>query len=235
MAKSILVNTAHNITIRYELASVMHRVAACVIDLVILILYIIIVGAIFGSYTVTFYIFVLLVPGFYHLLCEVFLDGQSIGKKTLKIRVVTLNGRKPSLEDYFLRWIFRSVEVTTSLGVLAAINISSTEKNQRIGDILAETTVVKIIPENVITLDTLKSLESKEREIIYPAVTKYSDSDMLLVKESLARLRMKPNDANKDFIINLAQRLSDDMDVKIEGSKAKFLENALIDYIFLTR
>lgn len=233
--KTILVDTSHNISIRYELATVIHRAVACGIDLAIIAVYLILLAFIFPDMQTSYYIFGLLIPGFYHLFCEVLFDGQSIGKKLLKIRVVTLEGRKPSVEDYFLRWIFRLIEVTFSLGILAIINISSTDKNQRFGDILAKTTVVKVAPENTVSLDTLKQLEHKEREILYPAVTRYTDRDMLLVKETLERLRSNPNEANKQFGLELAARIADEINVKIEGSKAKFLENALIDYIFLTR
>ncbi len=233
--KNILINTSHNISIKYELASVMHRAMACGLDLVILVVYFIIAANLVGFNTMVSYILVLFIPGFYHLFFEVFFDGQSPGKKLMKIRVVTLSGRKPTLEDYFLRWIFRSIEVTSSIGILAAINISSTEKNQRIGDILAETTVIKVLPENTVSLDTLKSLDDKERDILYPGIAQYSDTDMLLVKEALGRFRNQNNHANRKFIRQMAARISDDLDVKIEGSKVKFLENALIDYIFMTR
>ena len=233
--KTILVDTSHNISIRYELATVMHRAVACAIDLAVMGAYLILISMIIVDMQSSYYLFVLLIPGFYHLFCEVLFDGQSIGKKLMKIRVVTLEGRKPNIEDYFLRWIFRLIEVTMSLGILAAINISSTEKNQRIGDILAKTTVVKVVPENIVTLDTLKGLELKERNIQYPGITRYTDKDMLLVKETLERLKTDPNEANRKFGLELAGRIAEEIDVKIEGSKAKFLENALIDYIFLTR
>lgn len=233
--KSILVNTSHNITIKYELATVMHRALACFIDLLILLFYAIMIQTILPDTGLLYYLFMLLIPGFYHLFCEVLLNGQSLGKKALKIRVVTLTGKKPTMENYFLRWIFRIIEVLGSLGAIASISIASTDKNQRIGDLLAETTVVKVIPENIVSLDTLKGLASKEREIQYHGVTRYTDQDMLLVKELLNRLRRDPSAVNKDFGIELAQRISADLDVEIKGSKAKFLENVLIDYIFLTR
>jgi len=233
--KTILVNTSHNIAIKYELASVMHRSLACFVDLVIVIAYLIGIGNVFSEDNYLYYFFMLLIPGFYHLFCEVFFNGQSPGKKIMNIRVVKLNGKKPSIEDYFLRWIFRSIEVLGSLGALAAINISSTENNQRIGDLLAGTTVIKVIPENAVGLDTLKSLAEKKRDITYPKVTMYSDKDMLLVKEGLNRLKENPNEANKSFITQLAKRVREDLDVTYDTSHPVFLETILVDYIFLTR
>ena len=214
----------------------MHRALACGIDLLILLTYIGIVASIAGYSSVLFYLLIILVPGFYHLIWEVLHNGQSPGKKMMKIRVVTLDGRKPSLEDYFLRWIFRSIEVAGSLGALAAINIASTDKHQRIGDILAKTTVVKVIPENTVSLDVLRSLDNKERDITYPAVVRYSDKDMLLVKESLRRLQTASNDETKKFVKQLATRMMEELNIsKPKGGIKNFLETALIDYIYLTR
>ena len=45
---------------------------------------------------------------FYDFLCEIFLNGQSIGKKILKIKVVKIDGTQPGLGSYFLRWIYKT-------------------------------------------------------------------------------------------------------------------------------
>ena len=95
--------------------------------------------------------------------------------------------------------------------------------------------MVKVIPENTVSLDTLKGLALKEREITYHGVTRYTDKDMLLVKELLQRLRRDRSAVNREFGLQLADRIATDLDVEISGSKAKFLEDVLIDYIFLTR
>ena len=114
------------------------------IDILILLVYIIIVSIIAFSSLYLYYFLILIVTGFYHLAFEVLNNGQSPGKRIMNIKVVTLHGRTPKAQDYFLRWIFRLLEITGCLGVVAILYISSTEKNQRIGDLLAQTTVVKL-------------------------------------------------------------------------------------------
>src|ERR1035438_1277217 len=45
---------------------------------------------------------------FYHLICEITMNGQSIGKKAMNIQVIAQDGGQPSLSQYLIRWMFRS-------------------------------------------------------------------------------------------------------------------------------
>ena len=60
----------------------------------------------------------------YHLLCEMFLEGQSFGKKMMGTRVVMLDAGRPGFVNYFLRWIITPIEFGFGgLGVAAAGHI----------------------------------------------------------------------------------------------------------------
>ena len=48
----------------------------------------------------------------YHLLFEVFNNGQSIGKASLRIRVVKLDGSQPDLGSLLIRWLLRILDIT---------------------------------------------------------------------------------------------------------------------------
>lgn len=120
--------------------------------------------------------------------------------------------------------------------MLAVIYVSSTEKHQRIGDILAQTTVVKLRPDAFYDLSSLLRLNHVERQIQFPKVTMYTDEDMMLVKESITRLRDQPNPETKRFVEVIADRLALDMDYdRSTRQSAEFLETMLLDYIRLTR
>ena len=234
--KYIDISTSHNISIRYELAGTLLRALAWGIDTFFLFIYAILVSFVAFSNTFLFYFLFFFVFAFYHLAFEILNNGQSPGKQILKIKVVTIHGRTAKAQDYFLRWIFRMMEITSTLGIIASLFISSTEKNQRIGDMLARTTVVKLRNNQLYNLKELVRMGNQVRTITYPNVVMYNDTDMMLVKDAMQRVKANANKASKNFAVNLANKISEDLEVKIEhGRYLKFLETVLLDYITLTR
>ncbi|MBK9190352.1 MAG: RDD family protein [Crocinitomicaceae bacterium] len=150
--KTVDVLTSHNISIEYETASVMNRGVAAFLDLLIMGAYFLIILFLSISmglnawslnlFTIVFY--ALMLPlFFYSVLFEYLLKGQTVGKLAMGIRVVKLNGENATLSDYTMRWAFRIIDFWISAGSVAAIFIASSEKGQRLGDILAQTVMVK--------------------------------------------------------------------------------------------
>jgi hypothetical protein len=74
----------------------------------------------------------------------VFFNGQTLGKKARDLRVVRLDGTRPSLGDYVLRWLLRPLEVIMTFGVGAFITILLNGRGQRLGDLAAGTTVISL-------------------------------------------------------------------------------------------
>ena len=120
--------------------------------------------------------------------------------------------------------------------MLASIFISSSKKNQRLGDVLANTTVVKVQNENLISLLAIKNIMDSEYEVSYPQVTRYNDSDMLLIKETLSRYQLNKSDANNSMIQDLVTKITKDLKIKkLDTTTSEFLRTVLNDYIILTR
>lgn len=231
----IEVTTSHNIVVRFELASVMLRIVAAIIDVGILLFFSFLILFFGGFQTIVYWLIVFPAWSFYHLLFEIFNNGQSPGKKLLKIRVVSLEGRSAKLKDYLTRWAFRFVDVLPSLGTIAIIFISSSEKKQRIGDMLANTTVVKVKNENTVLLSSIQNIDT-DKEILYPGIAQFSDKDMLLVKESINRYYSSPNPENQTIIIDLTRRIADKLHISTKGLKRiDFLKRVLYEYVLLTR
>ena len=188
--KTISIRTSQNVTIEYELPSTIQRVIAWIIDLAILILTNIILYLLFSWFiyifgwsddAYTFFSFLVILPlwFFYSLFCEIIFNGQSIGKRAMGIRVVKLNGDIPSLSDYFMRWAFRMVDILFSSGSLATLLITGTEKGQRLGDILAGTTVIKVKSTQHVNMKELLNIRSfKNYEPTYERVTVFSEDEM---------------------------------------------------------
>jgi len=230
----IEITTSHNVVVRFELASLPQRIIAFVIDLIILCLYSALVMSVFQS-QLFFWILVFPVWSFYHLAFEIFDHGRSLGKRIMKIRVISLEGRTAKVNDYLIRWVFRLVEVLPSLGSVAMLFISSSDKNQRIGDLLANTSVVRQINEDGVALNSIQNIERAE-EILYPGISQYSDKDMLLVKQAIQRYMTNPHQNNKSVIDELCDRISGKLNVDIKDlKKIDFLNRVLYEYVVLTR
>ncbi len=193
MAESTIL-TGQFVQIEQVPASAGERVVACTIDAIALILYIVVtsfflnaVNISLSSTTVGTLLFITLyLPVLcYSLLCEVFNQGQSIGKHFLGIRVIKVDGSTPTLSSYLLRWLLLPIDLplTSGLGLLV---ILLTKNKQRIGDLAAGTMVVK--EENYkkihVSLDEFNYL-SENYHPVYPQVTDLSLEQINVISKTL--------------------------------------------------
>ncbi len=239
MATQIEIRTSHNIVVYYELALPTERLLALVIDITIMGFLLLSVGLVFGSVSgaaAIQQILFLVIASFYHLLFEIFNGGQSPGKRLLKIKVVNLNGVSPTPGEALLRWIFRLLDITLSLGCVAGLCIISSPKNQRVGDLVSGCIVVKTKQQGDISLSRVLSIQAREHEVMYPQVTRYQEKDMVLIKEVLSRHAKWKNASTKKAIIALSDKIAADLKVNLSGQNRKtLLENVVKDYVILTR
>jgi uncharacterized RDD family membrane protein YckC len=70
------------------------------------------------------------------------LTGKTLGKLIAKTKVVNSDGNKISWGQSFVRNIIRPID-GFAIGIVAIIAIASSEKKQRLGDMLAKTYVTK--------------------------------------------------------------------------------------------
>ncbi|MFI5151601.1 MAG: RDD family protein, partial [Bacteroidia bacterium] len=185
------------------------------------------------------YYYVVLAPVFffYSIFSELFLNGRSVGKLALGIRVVKLNGKQATLSDFIIRWMFRLVDIYMSFGTLATILISSTDKSQRIGDIIANTVLINVRPSRSQRLKDLLSIQSLDTyQPQYPDVKYLNEEDMLLVKSVLERKRKYGNEAHLLAEEELVKHLMGILKLnKLNTDNSVFLKTLLKDYIVLTR
>jgi len=91
-----------------------------------------------GSYI----ILVSFIPLLYFILLEG-IFGQTLGKKLVKIRVTGEKGEKLTWKASITRNILRIIDILPTLYIIGAITIYFTKKDQRLGDIIAKTTVIE--------------------------------------------------------------------------------------------
>ena len=191
---TIRVHTTQNVTLAYEVASVGDRIAASLLDYLLYFVWALLVSTVadkLNSGWLTWYS-ILLPTVFYQLACEVFFNGQSIGKKARDIRVMRLDGTPARLGDYFLRWLLRPLEIVLTLGSMAAVTILANGKGQRLGDLLAGTTVLSVRPRARRLLVPEDAVPAGYQPVFGQA-TQLSDRDVALLRQLLSRSLQQGN------------------------------------------
>lgn len=240
------INTTQNVVINFTAASVGERILAFLTDTAIQIAY---------AITVFYGIFSLLQLGnliknwdnwsrialiilffipiiFYSILLESIFEGQTFGKRLLKIKVVKIDGYQASFGDYLIRWLFRLIDIFSNSGILALISIVITDKSQRLGDISAGTSVISL--KNNISINSTILQEIDEQYIpTYASVIKLSDNDVRIILENFLF-------AKKNYDLEKLKKIK----TKIEtvtgiknqsGNDADFIKTILKDYNYYTQ
>ena len=169
---------------------------------------------------------------FYQLLCEIFLNGQSLGKKAKQIKVISLNGNQPNIGQYLIRWIFRIIDDMIGSGVIAILTISLSDKAQRVGDILAGTTVVRTNP-NTAFQDTLFSETQVDYIPQFSMAYLLNDSDISLLKEVINRYIKDPYNSNA-ILQKAYEKTRTVLGVTENYEAVSFLETVIKDYNHIT-
>ncbi|WP_341900392.1 RDD family protein [Fluviicola taffensis] len=249
--KTISFTTSQFVTIDYELASPVYRAVSAFLDLVFLLIYLLIASYFISANLLDLdfnslqnrlsflSIFLLRLPWLlYSPVIEYLTNGRSLGKLIMGIRVVKSNGETAGLREYFTRWIFRIVDIWVGgFGFLALLVSGTTEKRQRIGDIMADTVVIKVKDTQLYNLKDVLSIKNSDNHVpTYPNVVRFSDEDMLLIKNTILRVQRYPNQPNKDFAIELADETARLIGLQETPPKRmEFLKTVLQDYVVLTR
>jgi uncharacterized RDD family membrane protein YckC len=230
---TIKISTSQNIDIDFEIAGLAERIWARMIDIGIFIgIFLLCLVVSWGNFRNGYFKYLLMFFGFiaviYPFVMEVFFNGQSIGKKALKIKVISLDGERPTIGQYTIRWIARLIDFTTSSGAVGLILVAVTEKNQRLGDLLANTSVVKTHPRTKFEDLYFTQQTEESYEPVFLEAQNLSTEDVYLINEVLKTYR-------KTFNIELVNKLEAKMRSKYEIINIKktgtgFLTTMLKDY-----
>ncbi|MDJ0365087.1 RDD family protein [Hymenobacter sp. H14-R3] len=210
---TIRIHTTQNVTLEYEVASIGSRIVATILDYLILLawsgLWLVIALAVVlatsgkGGHSNLSYrnpaellgvalavllgIIIVAPFFFYNLACEIFFNGQSLGKKAQHLRVVRLDGTAPRLGDYFLRWLLRIVDFGFGYGVIAVVTIALNGKGQRLGDLAAGTSVISLRARPGPLADLAPPAAPIGYEPVFAQAADLSDHDVTLLRQLLGR------------------------------------------------
>lgn len=230
---TVHINTTQNINIQYKMAGVFQRILAYLLDSIFMGAFsLIMILIVFNSGDDTLQIFVIAVfilDYLYFLICETLMNGQTFGKRILNIRVVKLDGSKPTLSAYILRWIMLPIDVFITSGGIAVVLIAFTKNGQRIGDILAGTTVIKTNVQNstlAINRQVIKQVDETYTPV-YPDAVKLNDRDIRLIHRSIEAFRLN---SQRRPVEALKEKLEEKIQVKSDLPPIKFLHTLVKDY-----
>ncbi|WEK19093.1 MAG: RDD family protein [Candidatus Pedobacter colombiensis] len=242
--ETIKVNTSQHVDIDYPVAGLGERIAARLIDLGIFLgLYLIfivlvVLTGISGSLKGTpyFIIGLMIIYGasyvFYNLICEIFMNGQCVGKRLMKIKVISLDGSQPSLGQYFIRWLFRLVDFVFTAQVGGLICVAVSKNKQRIGDIVAGTTVIKTVPHTNFNHIAFHPVE-EDYVPVFSNVNLLTDRDVELIHEVIDTYYKTHN---TELIYTMSAKVATLLSISIpEGmNEMEFLKTVIKDYNYQT-
>lgn len=231
------IQTTQNVEIEYEVAGVGHRIGAVCIDIMVVVVYWAIILMVrfwilspSMNNDAIFWIAATIPWFFYDLISEVTLNGQSIGKKMLKIKVVRLDGAEPTIGNYIMRWMIGILELKMFMGMIALVAMLVNGKGQRIGDIAAGTTVVLLRPTATLR-DTIFTEVDDDYIPTFTGVDSLSDRDIAIIKEVV---NSRENRSNPAIINALCSKVRGVLDVETDLPPVKFLRTVVKDYNHIT-
>jgi uncharacterized RDD family membrane protein YckC len=232
--QTVRVRTTQNVLIEYPVASIGDRVLGHLVDKLILIAYSFAVGAALMTMEVeiwyVWFVLVVIPWMFYTLLFEILMNGQTPGKQFMKTRVVRLNGTPPSVGDYLMRWIFTFIDFIF-FGAIALVAVAMGGKGQRIGDMVAGTSVVKLIEQREISAKEVFVTAEETHVPTFIQVTQLSDKDIELIQRAL---EVNRDHGNGQPVMVITEKIKTLLGIQTDLPPVKFLYTIIKDYNTLT-
>jgi len=253
----IQINTPFNLALDFEVAALHKRILAYLADIVVLVIYSwgmkIFLDEIlqlqYNRYGIE--ILIVSIPMLlYPFVCEVALHGQSLGKKLLGIRVMSLEGGEPTVSQYLLRWATRFFEwplvfgfifpgffvvfqlfFVGFLGVFVVIIVAVSKSNQRLGDLGAGTVVVDTRMKTYLHETVFLDISHKDYSVQFPEVMKLTDRDINTIKSILDVAAQK---GDFQLAANAADKIKNHLKIQSAMSPFDFLEKVLMDYNYIS-
>lgn len=248
--------SAQHVKIEYEMAPVIQRIAAYVIDTILLSVYLIVVFmavdfndffADIGSWMFVTLLLAKLPWILYQPVMEYFTGGQTLGKMAMGIRVLKLNGDRVGWREVMTRWLFRGdflwISASYFIFLIPVWNIFDafiailSSRYQRIGDSLAGTIVIKNKSSQYYKLEDVLKIKTNENYTpVYPAVVRFTDEDMIYIKNCIQHRKKHKSKEIDTLLIKISDETARLLGLsQAPKERISFLETVVNDYVVLTR
>ncbi|MBQ0023132.1 MAG: RDD family protein [Prevotellaceae bacterium] len=178
-------------------------------------------------------IFLLMLPLFYHPLCEQFFQGVSLGKAILGLRVVMLNGESVTISASALRWLLGYIDFGFSfLGLTVMI---CNRHNQRIGDLAAGCIIIHEKRQHQILVSMQKfTAMSDTYQPTYPLAANLTWGQICFINKTSYRLTQIASSQRKRNVRMLAEKIAKMWNITLQGNPNEFLHTIVSDYNYYT-
>jgi uncharacterized RDD family membrane protein YckC len=148
----------------------------------------------------------------YFVAFEVLGNGRTVGKRTVGLRVVNLQGGAIGLRRSLIRNLLRIVDMLPGAYIVGLIAVVASRHNQRLGDLAAGTLVVRYRPEGL----TPAYMTARPASLSQPNwpqptygwdVSAVTIDELAIVRQFLWRANQLPPAARANVAADLANRL----------------------------
>jgi uncharacterized RDD family membrane protein YckC len=224
-SEKLTIETPEQISLEFPLASAGSRFLALAIDTLLQIGGFAVLGLLalgasvlrlsFESVLGTWALAVIVVLGFalyygYYAVFEALWNGQTPGKRAIRLRVITTSGRPITVYDALLRNLLRIVDQMPGIYTVGLLSIFFTERNQRLGDLAADTVVVHEQPIERHHAPVRRSAAG------HRGAARLSVQEITVIETFLVRRQSLPDPLRLSTARSLAERIRMRLDVPSE-------------------
>lgn len=234
--KKIQIDTTQNVLVQYQLASSGERFLALIIDVVSILLMVWITSLLTSFSPLLSEVLVWLIVSIYSPVMETFNHGRTFGKMAMNLKVIKVDGEQAQALDYISRWSTKGLEVYLTLGSLAGLVSYFSPKSQRIGDVLANTVVIKQESIGRLNLGRVTALKKyDDYEAQYPQVLQLQEDEVILIHETFNRFKKFKTEGHQAAFLQLVSSLAKKLEVEKVVDSEVFVKQLIKDYVILTR
>jgi len=231
------INTSQNVVIEHDVASIGDRMLAQLIDYCVFFGYFLIVvlldTLLLGN--ITFVNILLCLPVlFYDLFFEYFYNGQNLGKKVARIKVIRMDGAPATFGNYLIRWLFRIVDNVLVWGAVSVITIIINGKGQRLGDIAAGTTVIRLTKKSKLATPVFVNIPDDYKPV-YPTAQYLTEKEIEIINDVLQYYRKNKYFNNPQYGDRTRDALEKKMKIKPQQFTLDFFQTILMDYNYFNK
>ncbi len=234
--------TGQYVRLNMTAASVLSRITAWILDAVIMgtfavlmytLIFLIALGSRTYSPAIMFFIILFITAPslLYPFICEKYFKGQTIGKRVMNIRVVNLDGSRPTTGQLLLRWLLLLVDGVMLGSSVGLLSIIFTRNSQRLGDLAAGTTVVRT---RDYTSTNIRLYDFNYNDPNYRPFYREAVNLTWRQVETIANVLHSYQVSNRrdSLIPALAQKVQDILGVRPVMPPAQFLQTIVNDYYY---